>query len=798
MEASMIATNESYLSLFKLFQRFKRQERKRYELLVKKLYPLLKAHSPTDIDQQTGIKHTPTPATPSIWDKMRGYSEPKGATDLIYLIRELLLDWWDKLLETVPFVASNEKSVYYDCICMIMTRVFPNHLHSLIGATGWDYEKYVRKIAIDIEDRASPWMARWIEFHGELFLIFFRHFHTALTTYLWQICPEAQHEKIKFRDTMLAHSPGYLYFCGHFLRCIHNMINGMVHSLPMETPDDAVDSLVSLSSTQVQKPDSQTTPDKRKINQPPSFHSSLLDDTGSYIIVNDNDVVFGQQHVGKPMLLDKLNWKYAKCLAWIAMMVEPCGRFHNMVNIMCRALTTTIDVGNDSGVFGLFDFLEATLLQCQHNRLMTEYHPPYDHPFILHTIHIVFAYADHTSSLLRALSYVYSHFSFLTTRSSLLDMLCNRILLEPAIFERLFLHWSKHVRSFFAQLLVYRVGVIWPGARVAWKPDSSAKPEIPSLCRGLCNQEPIDELWEHTQDFDLSPDAFIRMERTLRKHTTIVIHRVLETMYKSFHGQCEKYERIHLTKTHHYEGFSKPKPVVPYCMFPPQLSDSTTSMYLSLTSSKNIDLCSLAFSTYKESLYQPASSSIHRRRSFGSAFSTLSSTTAYSDDDTTLQRWASDDHGFMENAYDVYKNGYVLWFQYYAVPRPIIDPFIATAPTQQLPLRSSETQWPSKEVLDKFEPCSNNAVLLRGYGRTSDIDRQRHYRTLADAPNRQLTVERTLKAASDWQYSSCHHVYALEQQKEMIALHDASTANSPLPKLVLVWPVHWVVHGDVK
>lgn len=109
---------------------------------------------------------------------------------------------------------------------------------------------------------------------------------------------------------------------------------------------------------------------------------------------------------------------------------------------------------------------------------------PVDVPFILHTIHILLAKSDHTVNLLRALSFVYSHFAFLTSRAVLLDMLCSRILLEPYIFEKLLLHWSRNVRHFFWRCLFWRVGRVWSHREIKWPqhPDTQRGKET---CDGL-------------------------------------------------------------------------------------------------------------------------------------------------------------------------------------------------------------------------------------------------------------------------------------------------------------------------
>ncbi|KAI8096493.1 uncharacterized protein BX664DRAFT_60313 [Halteromyces radiatus] len=96
--------------------------------------------------------------------------------------------------------------------------------------------------------------------------------------------------------------------------------------------------------------------------------------------------------------------------------------------------------------------------------------PPFDIPFLLYTLQTILSKSDHTITLLRALTFTYTHFDFLVSDTERMDLLCNRILLATPIFERLFLHWSRNVRIFFLRCLVWRLGRIWTKAHIQWSP----------------------------------------------------------------------------------------------------------------------------------------------------------------------------------------------------------------------------------------------------------------------------------------------------------------------------------------
>lgn len=90
----------------------------------------------------------------------------------------------------------------------------------------------------------------------------------------------------------------------------------------------------------------------------------------------------------------------------------------------------------------------------------------------MHTLEVILSRSDHAISLLRALSFIYVHFGFLTSHAALLDLLCNRIMLDTVIFERLLLHWGKNVRIFFLRCLMWRVGRVWHPTGIRWNSEA--------------------------------------------------------------------------------------------------------------------------------------------------------------------------------------------------------------------------------------------------------------------------------------------------------------------------------------
>ena len=80
-----------------------------------------------------------------------------------------------------------------------------------------------------------------------------------------------------------------------------------------------------------------------------------------------------------------------------------------------------------------------------------------DIPFIISFISVILKECDHTSSLLRTISFIYSQFALLTASPEYLQLLVLDTLMVREVFDKLFCHWAKFVRAYFIRLLVWRI-----------------------------------------------------------------------------------------------------------------------------------------------------------------------------------------------------------------------------------------------------------------------------------------------------------------------------------------------------
>lgn len=225
------------------------------------------------------------------------------------------------------------------------------------------------------------------------------------------------------------------------------------------------------------------------------------------------------------------------------------GVFHDMLNIWIRSIIKRVSLTATEAVFCLLDFLDVVLVGLDKKKqCKASTSSPVDVPFILHTIHILLAKSDHTINLLRALSFVYSHFAFLTSRAVLLDMLCNRILLEPYIFEKLLLHWSRNVRHFFWRCLFWRVGRVW-SQEVKWPlhPDT---PRGKETCDGhSCFRLWCDEKTDPIPCYEALVECVQGQENKAYKRCALEVHILLESMLASLSEQHNN--DIHLRSYQH-------------------------------------------------------------------------------------------------------------------------------------------------------------------------------------------------------------------------------------------------------
>src|SRR4051812_22488677 len=86
-----------------------------------------------------------------------------------------------------------------------------------------------------------------------------------------------------------------------------------------------------------------------------------------------------------------------------------------------------------------------------------------DIPFYISLTKLLIEQSDHSITILRTISFIYTHFFLLTSQPAYLKQLVKEILLDEEMIENLFCHWSRNVRIYYMRLLVWRLGRIGGG-----------------------------------------------------------------------------------------------------------------------------------------------------------------------------------------------------------------------------------------------------------------------------------------------------------------------------------------------
>lgn len=378
--------------------------------------------------------------------------------------------------------------------------IFPSFLHTIMTSDRKSYQHCLQDDDMDYSSdlplrKSGNWIRRWTSDDSELFFLFYRYYHAALKMYMTARYPNLSQLRLYQRNLLLSVSPGYLCLASYFASKLHLLTQREICSVT----NGAVG-----------------TTNNSKGN---CFTASTLSPTNNIQLINEptttttgpgKNMLTSSSIIGKPKPLIMATKRYTECMAWNTVAADPDGLFHDMVNVWLRAVIKKTVLTNPEQVFCMYARLKGMdVLCCQQlatcrliwhfgangaratkvsrnditqSRLhiaralmyyATRYpvklaYFPIDRPFILQTLNIVLSQCDHSITLLRSLSFIYAHFRFLTAQAALLDTLCNGILMNAFILERLLLHWGKNVRIFFLRCLVWRVSRVWGAENVLW------------------------------------------------------------------------------------------------------------------------------------------------------------------------------------------------------------------------------------------------------------------------------------------------------------------------------------------
>ncbi|KAA1137603.1 hypothetical protein PGTUg99_008638 [Puccinia graminis f. sp. tritici] len=292
-------------------------------------------------------------------------------------------------------------------------------------------------------EMSGNWLIRWTASDSDLPFAFYRAYHRQLATYL-----RPQERQVVHPSTLIS-MPGFLLVSASFL--------------------DKCDSLVhrSLRSVTTLGPTANNFNAGESANLAMGAKPKVLELAHRRLVSTALDIVGGS-----PKALDELESSGSS---------DDSERrrqfFGGLLNLWIRAITKRTSMWDTRSVFLLLDFLDGlfyTVLytapapppQLHPNELPPSPIVPklvepslqlFDLHFILDVLRRILITADNTVCIMRTIAFIYSQFEALTTRPETLKALCLDLLLDPLVFQHLFLHWNSGVRGYYMRLLVWRL-----------------------------------------------------------------------------------------------------------------------------------------------------------------------------------------------------------------------------------------------------------------------------------------------------------------------------------------------------
>lgn len=299
-------------------------------------------------------------------------------------------------------------------------------------------------------EMSGNWLIRWTASDSDLPFAFYRAYHRQLATYLR---PQERH--VVHPSTLIS-MPGFLLVAASFL--------------------DKCDSLVhrSLRSVTTLGPTANNFNAGESANLAMGAKPKVLELAHRRLVSTALDIVGGSPKPTADEGQDEEEDRISR--------MDDAGRrrqfFGGLLNLWIRAIAKRTSMWDTRSVFLLLDFLDGlfyTVLYTAPSSPPSQPSPPdlpvppavpklaqsslqlFDLHFILDVLRRILISADNTVCIMRTIAFIYSQFEALTTRPETLKALCLDLLLDPHVFQHLFLHWNSGVRGYYMRLLIWRL-----------------------------------------------------------------------------------------------------------------------------------------------------------------------------------------------------------------------------------------------------------------------------------------------------------------------------------------------------
>ncbi|RIA81284.1 hypothetical protein C1645_790746 [Glomus cerebriforme] len=376
-----------------------------------------------------------------------------------------------------------------------ISAMFPEHLKILcfINLRSWwkQFENAKRIWGEPPIEMSGNWIRRWQSDDSELFFSFYKHYHVVLKSYLASHFTKSGSVKTITPPFEYITAPGYIHLASFFLLKIESLIHRNIHTITtviqFEHPRGGnTNNVIQGGSGGISNG---INPNATAIGMGSIAGASVdggivanAEANGSVALGGGVTVGAIGVNSGKPKVLEMAGRRFVETMVSI---VEN-GFFQEMCNIWIKAVVKKTNMYDVEGVFCLLDFIDTLIIELDTRDNFVSSEPMIPHsissdsstssqfiapnlinildiPFYVSLTKLLLEQSDHSITILRTISFIYTHFFLLTSQPAYLKQLVKEILLNEDMFEILFCHWSRNVRIYYMRLLVWRLGRIGGG-----------------------------------------------------------------------------------------------------------------------------------------------------------------------------------------------------------------------------------------------------------------------------------------------------------------------------------------------
>ncbi|RIB16117.1 hypothetical protein C2G38_2247229 [Gigaspora rosea] len=379
-----------------------------------------------------------------------------------------------------------------------ISSLFPGHLKILcfLNLRTWlrQFENAKRIWGDPPIEMTGNWIRRWQSDDSELFFSFYKHYHIVLKSYIISYLSTSTSPKLMTPPFQYITAPGYVHLASFFLLKVESLIHRNIHTITtvIQFEHSRNPSNFTTSTSSATRIPDMINPDASAIGMGSYSGVGMVGNSVNNEVANDSVALEASMsgigggvgiNNGKPKVLEMAGRRFVETMVSI---VEN-GVFQEMCNVWVKAVVKRTNLYDVEGVFCLLDFIDTLIMELDtrdntviasepttpnsantsvsSDSFSSPFSPPnltniLDITFYISLINLLLNRSDHTITILRTISFVYTQFSLLTSQPAYLKQLVKQIILDEEMFERMFCHWSRNVRIYFMRLLIWRVGRI--------------------------------------------------------------------------------------------------------------------------------------------------------------------------------------------------------------------------------------------------------------------------------------------------------------------------------------------------